>query len=86
MNTKLKTQLVAIAAASLGLAAYGCGGGDAEAGGDTGGEEATGGGEASCSGAGEASCSGAGEASCSGATEEGGDMGAEGDEAGSEAS
>ena len=88
MNTKLKSSLVAIAAATLGLTAYGCGGGGGDAA-EGGGEETTGG-EASCSG-GEASCSGAteegGEASCSGATEGAeGAEGAEGDGAGGEAS
>lgn len=73
MNTMLKTQLVAIAAATLGLTAAGCGGGSAS--GDSAGAEETGGGEASCSGSGEASCSGA---------TEGTDMAIEGDAAGAE--
>lgn len=59
MTNMLKTQLVAIAAATLGLTA-GCGGGG-DASGDVGDGTETGGGEASCSGSGEASCSGATE-------------------------
>ncbi len=67
MNTMLKTRLVAIAAATLGLTAVGCGGGSAAS--EPAQETETGGGEASCSGGGEASCSGAqetegSEASC----------------------